>query len=121
MRISHWIGIALLIVFAGFLLFLIFEKRYPAEAWTDYDVLQQQAPRPTLPVYNGKQVPYEEYLKWVYWGEEWFRGETFGNERVWTDAVGLLNGTVDVPIGNNVLRSEPFFKYSFRPLTILTG
>jgi hypothetical protein len=29
---------------------------------------------------------------------------------VWTDAVGLLNGSVDVPV-NGAFRSEPFFKY----------
>jgi hypothetical protein len=121
MRLSRWIGITLLVLLAGFVLFLIFEKRYPSEAWADYDVLQQRAPRPELPVYNGKQVPYDEYLKWVYWGEEWFRGETFGNEHVWTDAVGLLNGSVDVPIGNNVLRSEPFFKYFLQSIDDLDG
>jgi hypothetical protein len=121
MRISHWIGIAVLIVFGGFLLFLVFEKRYSPEAWTAFDVLQQKAPRAKPPMYNGKEVPYDEYLKWVYWGEEWFRNETFGNERVWTDAVGLLNGSVDVPISNNVLRSEPFLKYFLESIDDLDG
>lgn len=121
MRIRRWIGIALLVVLAVFVLFLIFQKRYPVEGWTGYDVLQQKAPRPAPPVYNGKQVPYDEYLKWVYWGEEWFRNETFGNERVWTDAVGLLNGSVDVPNGVGGFRSEPFFKYFLQSIDDLDG
>jgi hypothetical protein len=121
MNLRRWIGIALLAVVAVFALFLIFEKRYSPEEWSAFDVLEQKAPRPALPVYNGKEVPYDEYLKWVYWGEEWFRAETFGNERVWTDAVGLLNGTVEVPAANNTFTSEPFFKYFLRSIDDLDG
>ena len=120
MTVRRWIGITFLVVLAVFVLFLIFEKRYPPEEWTGYDVLQQKAPRPALPVYDGREVPYEEYVKWVYWGEDWFRNETFGNERVWTDAVGLLNGSVDVPLGNGI-RSEPFFKYFLQSIDDLDG
>src|SRR6266852_1313849 len=90
MKVRRWIGITLLVVLVVFVLFLIFEKRYPPEDWTGFDALQQKAPRPALPVYHDKQVPYDEYIKWVYWGEEWFRNETFGNERIWTDVVGFL-------------------------------
>ena len=111
MKVRRWIGITLLVVIVVFVLFVVFEKRYPPEDWTGFDALQQKAPRPALPLYHGKQVPYDEYIKWVYWGEEWFRNETFGNERIWTDVVGLLNGNVDVPIGNGSFRSESFFKY----------
>ena len=121
MKLRRWIGVLLLAVVAIFALFLIFEKRYPPDDWKAFDVLQQKAPRPVLPVYDGKQVSYDEYLKWVYWGEEWFRNETFGNERVWTDAVGLLNGKVEVPDGSNVMRSEPFFKYLLQSIDQLDG
>jgi hypothetical protein len=121
MNLRRWIGIALLAVVAVFALFLIFEKRYSPEDWSTFDVLEQKAPRPSLPVYNGKEVPYDEYLKWVYWGEDWFRSETFGNERVWTDAVGLLNGSVEVPAGNSTYVSEPFFKYFLRAIDDLDG
>ena len=56
-----------------------------------------------------------------YWGEEWFRNETFGNERVWTDAVGLLNGNVEIPAGNGGFKSEPFFKYLVQSIDALDG
>ena len=121
MKVRRWIGITLLVVLVVLVLFLVFEKRYPPEDWTGFDALQQKAPRPTLPVYHGKQVPYDEYIKWVYWGEEWFRNETFGNERIWTDVVGLLNGSVDVPVGNGSFRGESFFKYFLQSVDDLDG
>jgi len=94
--------------------------KYGPREWGDFNVLTSKAPRPTPPVFNKKTVPYDEYLKWVYWGEEWFRGETFGNERVWTDLVGFLNGTVDIPEGAN-WKSEPVFKYFVQSLDALDG
>src|SRR5215471_18434099 len=78
---------------------LITNHNYKSEDWSSFDVLAQKAPRPKLPVFNGKPLPYDEYIKWVNYGEDWFRSETFGNERLWTDVVGLLNGTIDVPDG----------------------
>ena len=121
MKIRRILGIACILMLVAFVLFLVFEKKYPPEDWTGYDVLQQKAPRPAPPVFNGKQLPYDEYIKWVYWGEDWFRGETFGNERVWTDVVGLLNGTVDVPDGNGGFRSESFFKHFLEAIDSLDG
>jgi hypothetical protein len=121
MKVKRWIGIALLVALAVFVLALLFEKRYPPEDWSGFDVLRQKAPRPAMPVYYGKELPYDEYIKWVYWGEEWFRGETFGNERVWTDVVGLLNGSIDVPAGPGIWRSEPFFKYFLQAIDDLDG
>jgi hypothetical protein len=78
--------------------------------WGDYDLLRQKPARASAPVYNGKQVPEGEYLNWVHWGEQWFRGETFGNERLWTDIVGVMNGTVDVAKEGGAWRSEPVFR-----------
>jgi len=121
MRVRRWIGIGLVLALVVFGLFLIFEKSYPPEDWSGYDVLREKASRPSTPTYNGKQVPYDEYLRWVYWGEEWFRNETFGNERVWTDVVGLLNGSVDVPAGNGSYQSESFFKYFLQSIDDLDG
>jgi len=121
MRVRRWIGITFLVLLAVFVLVLIFEKKYPAEEWNTYNALQQRAPRAYLPVYEGKEIPSEEHIKWVYWGEEWFRNETFGNERVWTDAVGLLNGNMDIPAGNGGFKSEPFFKYLLQSIDALDG
>jgi hypothetical protein len=79
--------------------------------WGDYNVLKQPPGRPGPPTYNGEQLSEEEYLKWVYWGESWFRGETFGNEKLWTDVVGLLQGKIDIPGGSSGFKSESVLKY----------
>ncbi len=78
--------------------------------WGKHDVLRDELPGPTIPKYNGQEIPYEEYMKWVAWGEEWFRNETFGNERLLTDVTGFLNGTVEVPAAGG-WRPESFFKF----------
>ena len=44
MKVKRWIGIALLVALVVFVLALIFEKRYPPEDWSGYDVLRQKAP-----------------------------------------------------------------------------
>lgn len=99
-------------VVVGFLISLfILARTYATEDWDDVDVLAQPAPRPDTAAYNGTALPYDEYIKWVELGEEWFRNETFGNERLWTDVVGFLNGRLDVPDGAGGFRKERFFKY----------
>ena len=96
-------------------------RGYKPIDWGDYDVLKQKPPRPAPPVYNGTQVSEQEYRQWIAWGEQWFRGETFGNEKLWTDVVGLLNGTVDVPDGPGKWKREPVFKYFLQAVDDLDG
>ncbi len=117
-RIQHevFFVIATLIAFA----LNACNPKYGPREWGEFNVLTTKAPRPQLPVYKQKPIPYEEYLKWVYWGEQWFRGETFGNERVWTDIVGLLNGTIDIHDGAD-WKSEPIFKYFVQAMDALDG
>lgn len=86
--------------------------------WGDYNVLKQKPDRPSLPSYNGKTIPESEYLKWVEWGEKFFREETFGNEKVWTDVVGLMNGSIEVP-DNNGYSKEPALKYFLQAIDYL--
>lgn len=112
--------IAIVIIVAGVVLFFAFDKKYPPRDWRNYNVLEADLIRPDRPTYQGKQISYQEYVEWIKWGEEWFRGETFGNEKVWTDVVGLLNGTVDVPDGSG-WRSEPFFKFLLKAIDDLDG
>lgn len=95
--------------------------KYGPREWGAFNALTTKAPRPQVPVYKQRPIPYDEYLKWVYWGEQWFRGETFGNERVWTDVVGLLNATIDLPAGENQWQSESVFKYFVQSLDALDG
>jgi len=85
--------------------------------WGDYNVLKQKPLRPYLPEYNGKRISKNEYMQWVYWGEKWFREETFGNEIIWTDVVGLLQGTVDIP-QNTGFKSEPVLKYFLQSIAL---
>ena len=68
----------------------------PPYDWGDFDVLKQDAP---LPEHKLGEVTLEprDYEKFLVWGERWFRGITFGNERVVTDVIGIMNGTVQVP------------------------
>lgn len=99
-------------VAVGFLISLfILGRTYSSEDWSDFDVLEQPAPRPDTAAWNGTALPYEEYIKWVELGEEWFRNETFGNERLWTDVVGFLDGKLDVPDGSGGFTKERFFRY----------
>jgi hypothetical protein len=101
--------------------FLVFGERYSARDWGDYNVLTQKPERRGPPVLNGQQVSREEFMQWVTWGEEWFRGETFGNEKLWTDVVGFLGGTIDVPAANNTYTNEPFLKYFLEAIDELDG
>ena len=89
--------------------------------WPGYDVLADAVPTAPRPSYNGVQISAEEYEQWVWWGEEWFRSSTFGNERVWTDVVGVLDGSVEVPDGQGGWRSEPFIKYLLQAIDSLDG
>ena len=71
----------------------------PAE-WTGFDLLRDQ--KPAAPRLLG-DVPIRddtEYAQFVRWGAEWFRYTTFGNERVNTDVIGLMQATVEVPCGD---------------------
>lgn len=110
-----WKKAALIILGAaalGFIIALfILAQYYSSTDWEDFDVLAQEAPRAQPPVYPGGEVPYEEYIQWVKWGEEWFRNETFGSQRLWTDVVGLLDGIVEIPDGESGKARERFFKY----------
>ncbi len=77
--------------------------------WEDFDVLKQPPPGPQIPKYHGQEIPYDEYRNWVKWGEEWFRHETFGNEKFLTDIVGVVNADVNIVQGNG-WRNERFLK-----------
>lgn len=79
--------------------------------WGDFDVLKDPAPAAEIPSFNGREISYAEYRDWIRWGESWFRGETFGNERLLSDITGFLNAPVDVPDGRGGMRREKFFKY----------
>jgi hypothetical protein len=89
--------------------------------WGDFNVLQTKAPGPTVPKYHGKEIPYYEYMNWVKWGEEWFRSETFGNERFLTDIVGFLSADVNVPDRKSGLHTEPFYRFLFEAIDDLDG
>ncbi|MBI5471006.1 MAG: hypothetical protein HY961_01530 [Ignavibacteriae bacterium] len=69
--------------------------------WGDYDVLNSPPERASRPVYRDT-IPESVHRQMISLGEQWFRAETFGNERVFTDIVGLMNGTVQVRKGNVV-------------------
>lgn len=102
----------LIAVGAGFVIaILILGRTYAPEDWSDFDVLKDPAPRAAMKTSYGTELPYEEYIRWVRLGEEWFRNETFGNERLWTDVVGFLNGELDVPDGSGGYRKQRFFRY----------
>jgi hypothetical protein len=121
MKIKRVIQILLILIVTVFALVLIFGDKYKGKDWGDYNVLTQKPERRGPPVYNGKQVPYDEYLHWINWGEEWFRGETFGNERLWTDVIGVFNGLIDVPAAAGASKSEPFMKYFLQAIDELDG
>ncbi len=87
--------------------------------WGNFNVLQEKAPGPVLPQYNGQPIPYDEYMNWVKWGEEWFRNETFGNERLLTDVTGFLQAPVDIPMAKGGVKRELFFKFFIEALDAL--
>lgn len=90
---------------------LILSRAYAPEDWDDYDVLTDEVPRAERPIYPNGQVSEEDYREWIAWGEEWFRNETFGSQRLWTDVVGLLDGFIDVPNDDGTFRKERFFRH----------
>jgi len=55
----------------------------------------------------------------VKWGEEWFRNETFGNERFLTDVVGVLNADVNVPTKGGGWHTDRLFKYVIEAIDAL--
>jgi len=61
-----------------------------------FDVVHQVAPRPERAI-EGHPLDPADYETYVGWGAEWFRGETFGDERAVTDVAGLMNGVVEAP------------------------
>ena len=89
--------------------------------WGDYNVLKDEVPGPDVPTFNGKQIPYDEYKNWVAWGEEWFRGETFGNEKLLTDIIGFLQVNINSPKPGGGVTTEPFFKYFIESIDELDG
>jgi len=76
----------------------------------EYNALKDVPLTAPIPTYKGQQLSHDEYMKWTLLGEKWFRGETFGNERLWTDVIGLFNASLDIPDGKGGWVSEPFFK-----------
>ncbi len=89
--------------------------------WEDFNVLNQKAPGPQIPTYKGKAISYQEYMNWVKWGEEWFRGETFGNEKLLTDIIGFLEVNVNTPQNGGKFKTEPFFKFFVEAIDELDG
>ena len=79
--------------------------------WGDFNALKERSPGPTIPTYHGKEIPHDEYMKWVEWGEGWFRSATFGNERFLTDVVGFLQADVNVPKKGGGWETQSFFKF----------
>jgi len=89
--------------------------------WSDFDVLGGPAPEAPAPTYPGGRITRSEHMRWVAWGEEWFRETTFGNEIFWTDIMGVFNGTVQVPDGRGGLRDEPYARFLLEALDGLDG
>lgn len=73
------------------------------------------------PSYKGYQISQEEYFQWIKWGEEWFRYETFGNERIWTDLLGLFQGTYDIQTGSGDWGKGSFLRTFFESVDLLDG
>ena len=100
---------------------IVLSRTYAPTDWGDFDVLKRPPPRPDPRDYANAAVPYAEYEHWIGWGQDWFRNQTFGNERLWTDVVGLFNGTIDVPNGSGGWNKEPFFRYFLQAIDALDG
>ena len=66
--------------------------------WAGFDVLERPAPPPPQRIGRVELSP-EDYRSLVFWGEKWFRSETFGGERATTDVAGLFDGELEVPCG----------------------
>ena len=69
--------------------------------WPHFDLLRD--PKPAAQYALGDTpISAEEYARFVKWGAEWFRYTTFGNERVNTDIIGLMQAQVDVPCQTDI-------------------
>ncbi len=89
--------------------------------WGNYNVLTDTVPGAKMPMYNGQTISYEEYKQWVEWGEEWFRYETFGNEKLLTDIIGFLQVNINTPKQGGGFDTYPFFKYMLEAIDALDG
>jgi hypothetical protein len=67
------------------------------QRWRDYDVLTSAVPQPPRTLRGVALRTEAEYQTLRYWGERWFRSETFGGERSTTDVAGLFGAEVEVP------------------------
>src|SRR5262245_51631715 len=119
--LKRWLTILAILLVVLIVVVVLTNKHYPPEDWSGFNVLEKKAPRPKPLVFKGAQLPDDEYIKWVNYGAEWFRNETFGNEHLWTDVVGLLNGKIDVPDGRGGYDQESFFKYFLQGVDALDG
>ncbi len=93
---SNWTVAALGLALASASLSGCVSETPPPTDWNDFDVLKCDAPDDDHKLGEVVLAP-EDYANFVVWGERWFRGTTFGNERVVTDVIGIMNGTVQIP------------------------
>jgi len=89
--------------------------------WGNFNVLRDTPDPPRRPIYGRDTIPEAVYREWIHLGEQWFRGETFGNERVFTDVIGFLNGTVEIPKGDGTFERESVLKLFFQSVDMLDG
>jgi hypothetical protein len=88
-----------------------------------FDVLHR-APPAAPHVLAGRPVSDDDYARFVAWGADWFRGETFGGERAVTDVLGILDGVVEVPCDPGppgCYRPQSVFDVFVRALDALDG
>jgi hypothetical protein len=101
-------------------------QRQHAPMWPGFDALTQPTPAPPR-VVGGVPVSEVDYEKFVSWGADWFRYETFGGERTTTDVVGLLNAPIQVPCAHEsgrepgCYRQKSTLAYFARALDELDG
>lgn len=88
-----------------------------------FDALHRLPPRAPHAI-AGHPVSDADYERFIAWGADWFRGETFGNERTITDVLGLLDGVVQVPCGDDApgcVRQQRVFDLFVQALDALDG
>jgi hypothetical protein len=73
-----------------------------------------------------RPVDAADYARFVAWGADWFRDETFGDEKSVTDVMGILDGVVQVPCAEpgaapSCYREQPVFPLFVRALDDLDG
>jgi hypothetical protein len=68
----------------------------PRDWGSSFDLLRARKP-PAKRVFDGITITQDEYRQLLLWGEQWFRGETLGNELTNTDVAGLMQAALDVP------------------------